>query len=737
MSDLSQNSGEMHFEGRVNGPSAHLRAVGESRATLLDLDDTMAIYDPVLIEASLSRALKDHAPDIDETMAEIHIQSLASSMHFGELQKETLATTIGISDSRAFWQSYADYFDNLVEPEHVTFEPAFLKFLHFALRNSMEVGVISNALPHTGQRILDMLQDRSGIDFDGRSAFLGFGEARKPHSDALTVYQTATGHTIDPSQTNYVGNSASDMRFAQKTGMIPVFLNHGNNAHDIAKSPKGRRIIGDSVVINGFDGLKNYLEFNQPHYRRLISFMVDRSPTAHECNPDQETICLDPSDDAVYQVVHAGADRVMAHVPAIWQNFSDRFTDPVSEFSVTTIPDYHHIFNEASGAIILPELDIDTENGAILHAYFSENRTRDENGHVSSRGPLYYRQYIHELKGDGARQLVFSKREAETALSTLEKISVTSPNEHLAVLGVEDNLRGNLQALYLSAINRWREEGASALEGEDKEIYNALTKKLEDLYERAVVLQYSHMLGIEYDRENLLAAIKEGMDCIDDYSDFCQIRNIEPTFKSPEDDNALLIAARANYLCVQYPETTTLVGLTSGGVELAKVSQLLYRQLYDHDVRTINYPISVHNGLSMWSKDRATPVNQSTIDEVVGLPTVQCENVVICEDNSNSGQTLQRVVNRVSDLGAKKVNFAVVEIDPTRVIMHHVQQKAGRKHAIGEAAEQARPVANYFHPDFIGAVGVVHILPQDQSFTKIIAIDTANRYNGIVITDEA
>jgi hypoxanthine phosphoribosyltransferase len=291
--------------------------------------------------------------------------------------------------------------------------------------------------------------------------------------------------------------------------------------------------------------------------------------------------------------------------------------------------------------------------------------------------------------------------------------------------------------LYLSAINRWREEGASALEGEDKEIYNALTKKLEDLYERAVVLQYSHMLGIEYDRENLLAAIKEGMDCIDDYSDFCQIRNIEPTFKSPEDDNALLIAARANYLCVQYPETTTLVGLTSGGVELAKVSQLLYRQLYDHDVRTINYPISVHNGLSMWSKDRATPVNQSTIDEVVGLPTVQCENVVICEDNSNSGQTLQRVVNRVSDLGAKKVNFAVVEIDPTRVIMHHVQQKAGRKHAIGEAAEQARPVANYFHPDFIGAVGVVHILPQDQSFTKIIAIDTANRYNGIVITDEA
>ena len=143
----------MSFEGRVHGASAHLRAIGESRAALLDLDDTMAIYDPELIEASLSRALNDHAPHIDETMAEIHIQSLASSMHFGEIQKETLATTIGISDSRGFWQSYADHFDDLVEPDQVTFEPAFLKFVHFALRNSMEVGVISNALPRTGQRI--------------------------------------------------------------------------------------------------------------------------------------------------------------------------------------------------------------------------------------------------------------------------------------------------------------------------------------------------------------------------------------------------------------------------------------------------------------------------------------------------------------------------------------------------------------------------------------------------------
>lgn len=71
---------------------------------------------------------------------------------------------------------------------------------------------------------------------------------------------------------------------------------------------------------------------------------------------------------------------------------------------------------------------------------------------------------------------------------------------------------------------------------------------------------------------------------------------------------------------------------------------------------------------------------------------------------------------------------SVVEIDPTRVILHHVQQKAGAKHTIGRVAERVRPIANYFHPDFVGTVGVVKILPQDNSFSKIIALDTANRY---------
>ncbi len=83
--------------------------------------------------------------------------------------------------------------------------------------------------------------------------------------------------------------------------------------------------------------------------------------------------------------------------------------------------------------------------------------------------------------------------------------------------------------------------------------------------------------------------------------------------------------------------------------------------------------------------------------------------------------------NLLGSLNAKNVNFAVIEIDPTRIILHSVQQKSGAKHNIGETAKRVRPIANYFHPDFIGAVDVVKILPGDNGFAKIIAMDTANK----------
>ena len=566
------------------------------------------------------------------------------------------------------------------------------------------------------------MDDTTGIDLHDRATFLGSSTDRKPKSAALKIYETETGHKVNTERAVYIGNSVSDLLFSKNTGMTPVLVDYGNTAEDISESPQGKALIDDSIIINDFATLKNEIELLRPNYKRQISFTVDKSLTSGERSIDRASITLNPTEETVYRVTHDACNEVMSHVPEIWKRFQDRFSGSQDRFSLTSLPSYRHLISEASGAIILPH--IDSIGDKQIQEYYTRNRIRQEGPHTLNRGPLYYRQYIDELKGDSLKQLAIIKDEINVALEAISNPSAQTNADHIALLGIEDNLRGNMLAAYLSAINVLRE---SPDHSNIQEVL-VLAKNLQSAYSDAVQIQYSHMLGIKHDRQATIETLKTKVGFIDDYSRLCTEASINPKVKNPEIDNPLLIAARANYLCEQYPDTTKLVGLTSGGVELAEVARLFYSEAHNRSISTTHYPISVHNGQTMWSKDKELSDHQSKVDELVGIEHLQNEHVVICEDNSNSGQTLERIVERIKSYGASSVHFAVTEIDPTRIILHHVQQKAGAKHNIGQALDRVRPIANYFHPDFIGTVGVVRILPQDNSFTKIIALDTANKY---------
>lgn len=506
--------------------------------------------------------------------------------------------------------------------------------------------------------------------------------------------------------------------------MVPVLIDYDNNTSDKIKrhSAAGEALIDQSVVINDFAAIKNHVELQRPHYRRQISFLVDRALSNGEQPIDRQSITLEPSEDAVYHIAHDAAAEVMSYVPAIWQGFHDSFSGRAGRFSFADLPNYQYLTSEASGAYLLPRLDAISDKA--VQEYYSDNRVRREGMHTTNRGPVYYRQYIDSVKGDFGAQLGLVEAETSAALDVLRNPALLNDNDHIAVLGVEDNLRGNLLSTYLSLMNVFRD----TVHSNDAVELAELADSLYEIYNQAVSLQYGHMLGLDYDREGLVNKIEDGIRVLRQYKDICTKENLSPKFKNPEIDNPLMIAVRANYLCQQYPDTDILVGLTSGGVELAAVSKLFYEQNYRKSVDILSYPISVHNGQTMWSSDKAAHTSQDEIDKSMGIERVRGQRVVVCEDNSNSGQTLDRVVNRIKSYGASDVHFAVVEIDPTRVILHHVQQKAGAKHNIGQAASRVRPIANYYHPDFRGAVSVVKILPQDNSFSKIIAMDTANRY---------
>lgn len=710
--------------GSVAGSSENLRRLGEANDFLFDLDDTIAIYSTDFIKQSLYKSVKDHTVSLPEEHARHSASLLHETMHDGSQQKGILNRIIDQSSIPSFWQGFTDHLHRDIQSEDMSLDPRLIKFINFAIRNSFHVGIISNSTEAAGDKVLSIMNDMTGINLRDNALFLGQGEMRKPNPDALMLYEQVMNYEVDRSRAVYTGNAVSDLVFAKNTGMTPVLIDYGSASRDIRKSPQGESLLNDSIVINDFASIKNHVELLRPNYRRQISFSVDRSLSSGEHLIDRESITLEPSEDTVYFMAHQATDEVMSHVPAIWHDFHERFADiERADFSFVKLSNYQHLINEANGAYLLPDMQDVTDSRA--RAYYDNNRIRHEGVHTTNRGPVYYRQYIDELKNNPTGQIEMIRSEVVEALAVVESPDIANDYDHLAILGVEDNLRGNLLSLYLSSINTFRD---GDLDDYVMSNISDLSKSLLHLYSSAVELQYCHMLGLDYDRQTIVDEIKDGLESINIYQDTCLMHNLSPKMKNPEIDNSLQIAARANYLCQQYPDTDQLIGLTSGGVELAKVSQLLYKRLHSKQTKVLVYPISVHNGLTMWSKDKAPQASQPGIDRITKIETVEDMHVVVCEDNSNSGQTLERATERVKSYGAASVHFAVIEIDPTRIILHHVQQKAGAKHNIGQAAERIRPIANYFHPDFTGAIGVVKILPQDNSFSKIIALDTANQY---------
>lgn len=721
--DLNMNSeeGQPISRGIVTGSSENLRRLGEADDFLFDLDDTIAIYSTNFIKQSLYKSIKDHTAMLPEDQARHNASLLHEAMHDGSQQKDILSGIIDQSSIPSFWQRVTDYIHQDIQPEDISLDPRLIKFINFVVRNNFHVGIISNSTEAAGDKILSIMNDMTGIDLRDSALFLGQGEIRKPNTGALALYEQTVDYEVDRSRAAYIGNAVSDLVFAKNTGMIPVLIDYGSASLDIRKSTQGESLLNDSIVINDFASIKNHIELLRPNYRRQISFSVDRSLSLGEYLIDRKPITLEPSEDTVYFIAHQATNEVMSHVPAIWHNFHNKFAGiDRANFSFVKLPNYQHLINEASGAYLLPNMQ-NVADGRII-AYYNNNRVRREGAHTTNRGSLYYRQHIDELKNDPMNQINTIHSEISDTLAVVESPVIVSNYDHIAVLGIEDNLRGNLLSLYLSSINTFRDGNMNNHVMSD---ISDVSKSLLLMYESAVELQYCHMLGLDYDRQTIIDNIKNKLETINLYQDICTKYNLPPKIKNPEIDNPLQIAVRANYLCQQYPNTDQLIGLTSGGVKLAQVSQLLYARLHSKQTRVLVYPISIHNGLTMWSKDKTTQVNQFDIDRATNIKTVKDKHIVVCGDNSNSGQTLERTTERIKSYGAASVHFAVVEIDPTRIILHHVQQKAGAKHNIGQAAERARPIANYFHPDFIGTVGVIKILPQDNSFSKIIALDTA------------
>lgn len=423
--------------------------------------------------------------------------------------------------------------------------------------------------------------------------------------------------------------------------------------------------------------------------------------------------------------MHRGVDNVVSRIPDIFGRFYHNLASP-DRFSVLNLPDHTAYFHDVTGSILIPEPSRISD--LAYRDYFRNSRCRFESENCYSRGSAYYRHFVPELSGNRPEQSKLVYSEIRKSLATLSATNSHTEDqvENMLRLAVMDNLRGNVQALYLSSINIFRD----SVDVPDGEALMAIGEDLKTLYEHSVELLYSHMFGLPYDNDRLMAGLARAEGILNTYQQYVEQNGYPLKFKNPEIENPIHIAARANELTHQYPDTTLLVGLSSGGVELSTVARLLFKNRLCRDPNVVHYPISTHHGLNMWQADkRQERFNPQYLDAIGLSPdAVAGQKVVICEDNSNSGQTLETTRDIIAEMEPDQVNFAVVEIDPMRAFTHYCQQQLGRTYDIGEVTSRTpRPIANFQHPDFIGAVTVTEIVVGDSGLNKVIAMDTAGK----------
>lgn len=137
------------------------------------------------------------------------------------------------------------------------------------------------------------------------------------------------------------------------------------------------------------------------------------------------------------------------------------------------------------------------------------------------------------------------------------------------------------------------------------------------------------------------------------------------SFKMQELDQPLTILASSLLAVSDHPNTELIYALPAGGTQHGIVTQLLYElKNRNRDTPSLDYlPISTHSTGKKALQGDVSP----SIDAIVQRTNPTGKNVIICEDNSNTGTTLSLASDVISASSPASLHVSIVEFDPRRL----------------------------------------------------------------------
>lgn len=350
------------------------------------------------------------------------------------------------------------------------------------------------------------------------------------------------------------------------------------------------------------------------------------------------------------------------------------------------------LFEPGTGAI---NTTSDQLSASELGRFFTPWRTWQFGGEFTQlRGLTYYTALDYSMDTP-AKKLEVITRDIREGLDMVAGINRNDlgKSDYVLYLGILDHLKFHALTIF-HALTFHERTG----EAPDDSNYLYARLKAESMMLTFTRAYYQTCLGKPFDRRfSDTVKLKDSVGIASKY-----IGNSNHTvahFTYPEATNPIIIMLGAHETARRKPYPDVIVGIPSGGTEIAVATGLMYEGLYP-DLTPPNgafIPLSFHyqrqGGIDV---NRLAGIIRQSVD-------VTGKRVLIVDDNSNTGSTLQRMGDALIKAGARETKAHIAELDPARVM--DKQMKFKGQHTFG--------VVNMDHPDLYTAMGLSGASDQD------------------------
>ena len=354
--------------------------------------------------------------------------------------------------------------------------------------------------------------------------------------------------------------------------------------------------------------------------------------------------------------------------------------DVIKEQGVKATDDY---FDPVFGGVRLPQL-FATVSLPFGRFYREDGRTHlvkdagspSEGKGINLRGDNFY--VCLDTSLDPKTKIVKIKKDVSQAIQVLQRVdrsTINTPENYFCYFGVLDYLKIHSLAMYHALT--YDERFGKFPDGEqERERYEAAKQRAAGVMRDCVRMQYQHLLGLPFDSDITPESLQKRYGGVinelerkmqDLRHNARSAKRINKYFRYPELHHPLVIALGAQEAVREYSDVDMIVGIPTGGTETAIVSQLLFEDIHKRKPPIHYLPLSLHSEIRISDTQNVQSLSDKIVagnihEEVVG------KKILLIDDNSSTGQTLENITDALTKRGAHEVFLHVGEFDARRWI---------------------------------------------------------------------